>query len=192
MDKYSKMIKVNSREEYLLELKKLLPENCYAVEIGVLYGDFSKQILEILKPAKLFLIDPYTKNEIMYKGLGNLSTAYSTEEDYYNVLERFKDEITYEKVVVDRNYSYNSVASFPDNSIHFLYLDGSHLFEDTKRDLNEWLPKMKQDSIISGHDYINIGNFGVIKAVDEFLNEHGFEIIIYNQNGGDWALKKVA
>lgn len=185
------MIKVNSREEFLIVVSGMLPMQCSAVEIGVLYGDFSKKILEFIEPGKLFLIDPYKTNEVKYEGMGNMTTAYSTELDYENLLARFAAEILSEQIVVKKEYSYEAVNSFPNGSIDFIYLDGSHLFEDTKRDLNEWLPKLKDEGLMCLHDYINLGNFGVIKAVDDFVKEYNFGIIIYNGNGGDIALKKL-
>ena len=41
-----------------------------------------------------------------------------------------------------------------------------------------------------GHDYTGNYSDHVIKAVDEFMVEHNFEMIILNENGGDFALRK--
>ena len=41
-----------------------------------------------------------------------------------------------------------------------------------------------------GHDYFNHSNFGVIQAVDEFCEEHEFEMIILNKPGWDWCLRR--
>jgi hypothetical protein len=43
---------------------------------------------------------------------------------------------------------------------------------------------------MAGHDYFTYDNFGVIQAVDEFVKEHNFEMIIFNNAGFDWALKQ--
>lgn len=182
------MITVQSREQFLHELKQYLPEDCSGVEIGVLYGDFSKQILDIINPKHLILIDPFETGGESY-GSG-LSSAYSTEMDYENLLQRFKNEISSDQVIVRRKYSYEVVQRYPDNYIDIFYLDGSHLYEDVKRDLNDWFPKLKKYGLLAGHDYIQNNDFGVIQAVDEFQVEHNLEMIIFNENGGDWALKR--
>jgi hypothetical protein len=47
---------------------------------------------------------------------------------------------------------------------------------------------------MAGHDYVKYSNFGVIQAVDEFCEEHGYEMIILNNNefdSFDWALMKI-
>lgn len=174
-----------------MAVKESLPKNCDAVEIGVLHGDFSIRILEIVNPKKFILIDPYVRSEEAYgKALGFIHTAYSNEDDYQNLIRKFENEIVSGQVEVVRKYSHEAVDYIADNSVDFLYHDASHLYSDIKRDLNEWLPKMKEGGIIAGHDYIEHEDFGVIKAVDEFCSEHGYEMILFNENGGDYALKK--
>jgi hypothetical protein len=184
------MRKVNTRQEFLLAVDTYLPRNCTGVEIGTLYGDFASEIRRLINPAQLILIDPYKKNDKNYGIYLNCSpTAYSTEDDYQNLVRRFEPELISGKVKIIRDFSYSAVVDFPDNSIDFCYIDGSHLKEDVKRDLNDWLPKVKEGGLILGHDYIVAPDFGVIEAVNEFCEEHRFEMIIFNENGGDWALK---
>ena len=186
------MIKVQNREDFLKELSKILPSKCSAVEVGVLYGDFSKQILEVLEPETLILIDPYSVSDSKYdEALHSLATAYSTESDYVNLLNRFDDNIKSEQVLVNREYSYHAVKNIPNNSLDLVYLDGSHVYFDVKRDLVDWIPKLKLDGVMSGHDHIEHQSFGVIQAVKEFCEEHGFKMLLFNTNGGDWALKRI-
>lgn len=184
---------VDNRDEFLKALLDYLPQDCKAVELGVLYGDFSEKILSILKPKTLFLIDPYKTDETKTygEGLNNLPTAYSNEQDYQNLVKRFENEIKVGKVFVLKNYSHMIVGLVGDNIYDLIYIDSSHLKEDVKKDLNDWLPKLKYGGIICVHDYVDIKGFGVVEATDEFINEHGFEKIIFNENGGDLALKKI-
>jgi hypothetical protein len=186
------MKKVNNREEFLLALDCFLPRNCEGVELGAYRGDFSAEIMRVINPGKLLLIDPYEVNADKYGGvLGNLTTAYSTEADHAYVLHRFKKEIADEKIIVRSNYSYLAAQKWPNHFFDFVYHDASHKYEDIKRDLFDWLPKLRADGIVCGHDYIVMDGFGVIQAVDEFMAEHNLEMILFNENGGDWALKRI-
>lgn len=184
------MIKVYSRYEFLKRVSSYLPEKCTVAEIGVLNGDFSQQILDAVNPETLLLIDPFaTNDEKRYgKELNYSPTAYSTSQDYINVVNRFS---RVNSVKIKNKFSYDAVLDFENDTFNFIYLDASHLFLDVKRDLNDWLPKLEEGGIISGHDYINFDTFGVVEAVDEFCKEHNFKMIILNENGGDWALKKI-
>jgi hypothetical protein len=182
------MITVHSREEYLTALRSFLPIMRCGVEIGVYRGDFSADILRVLRPFSLLLVDPYKESESAYSS--GLNVAYATEEDYQFVLERFYEERLLGQVVVIREPSYIAVADVPDKTYNFVYIDGSHLYSDVKRDLNDWLPKLKNGGCLGGHDYAHIADFGVVEAVDEFCAEYGYEMVILNESGGDWALQK--
>lgn len=188
------MITVQSREDFLTTLRKCpdLPIKCVGVEIGVLYGEFSKQILDIIQPASLTLIDPFRSSDKTYdKTLSGLHTAYSTEDDYQKLIKKFYDEIISGLITVIRKFSYDAINDFQNNSLDFIYIDASHLYEDAKQDLNEWLPKLKPNGIMCGHDYMEFDSFGVMQAVNEFMEQYKFEMIIFNENGGDWALQKI-
>ena len=188
------MIKVKSRDSFLELLSDFyIPKESRVVEIGVLHGDFSEKIIKIINPKCLFLIDPYKVEPSVTYGseLNNLPVSYSTGEDYLGLIKRFENDIRIGKVFVLKNYSHKIVKGLQDNIFDFIYIDASHKYDDVKKDLNDWLPKLKENGVIAGHDYIELGSFGVIKAIDEFTKEHGFEMILYNDNGGDWALKKI-
>lgn len=185
------MITVQSREDFLHEINQHLPKDCCGVELGVLYGDFSKMILDIIKPSSLVLVDPYRIGEKKYSGsLDYLPTEYSTEDQYQNVVRRFSTEILSGKVRLLRATSFEVVEFQEDGEYDFCYNDASHAYEDIKRDLTEWLPKVKPDGIICGHDFMDFEGFGVKQAVTEFITQQDLEMIIYNENGGDWALKR--
>ena len=57
----------------------------------------------------------------------------------------------------------------------FIFIDAAHDYESVKKDIEVWLPKLKPDGILAGHDYCE--KFpGVMKAVQEA----GFEFTITN------------
>lgn len=181
------MIQVSNRTEFLQQLKQELPYQCRAVEIGVLYGDFAADILNIVRPSYLGLIDPYEVGT-QYYGSG-LATAYSTEQDYHYVLARFAYEIISGRVVIHKAMSYDVVDSYPNASLDMVYIDGSHIYDAVRQDLNDWAGKVKNGGYLCGHDYINEPQFGVVQALDEFIAANGLEFHILNTIGGDFAIK---
>lgn len=187
MEAYINMKTVKNRTEFLNEIHYYLPKEITAIELGVFDGTFSKEILEILTPKTLFLVDPFHPNEETYGDAMQITTAYSTKNELDLVLIKFKKEIEKGQVFVVKEYSYNAVKCHDNNMFDFIYIDASHLYKDVKKDLYDWFPKLKQNGLLCGHDYISM--FGVIPAVNEFCIEHNFEMILFNENGGDWALK---
>ena len=65
--------------------------------------------------------------------------------------------------------SLTAAAMFTDNSIDFVYIDGSHEYDDLKADILAWGPKVKNGGIIAGDDY-GIGVHPDVKrVVDEIF-----------------------
>lgn len=182
---------MTSRHNFLRKVKEYLPKKSWCIEIGVLHGDFSQNILDVLSPEHLILIDPYETGVDNYGiDMQYCPVAYSTQADHEKVLKRFEKEITSGQVAVVKKYSYEIADMIPDDAFDLVYMDASHLYSDVRRDLRDWLPKLKPNGVIAGHDYIHNESFGVIQAVDEFMIDKQMELIAFNGDGGDWAMKR--
>jgi hypothetical protein len=191
-------ITVSDRLEFVKHLANFLPERPVCAEIGVHVGGFSEVLLNELNPSILFLIDPWEQghdrnaNGQTYSGeLNGLTTAYSTSADEQFVLERFSENISAGQVKPIKSYSYDAVDKIEDSSLDMVYIDASHLYESVRADISAYLPKLKKSGILCGHDYFNWCNFGVVRAVDEFLQKNtDFEFALFNSNGFDWAIRR--
>lgn len=52
-----------------------------------------------------------------------------------------------------------------DNSFNFVYIDNGHSYDEVRRDMNVWYPKLTVGGVLAGHDYaVN----DVKMAVDEW------------------------
>jgi predicted O-methyltransferase YrrM len=90
-----------------------------------------------------------------------------------------------EHITTIKGNSQDVHIQFKDESIDFLFLDGSHAYEDVKKDLKLWYPKVKKGGVISGHDYMWIDR-RVKRAVDEFFLFTG----ITQEAGDSWMKVK--
>ena len=83
-----------------------------------------------------------------------------------------------------RKNSIEAADQFEDESLDFVFIDASHEYEDVKKDIQIWLPKIKKGGILAGHDYyIGYDYFpGVKAAVNECLSnfETYADCFIYN------------
>lgn len=162
----------------------LLPPHSVGAEVGVLSGDFSKQILDSISPKQLHLIDPWehqTSSEYKDAWYGGAATRGQAEMDerYGDVLTRFKRKIRSGQVQVHRGYSADVLDEFPDHFFDWVYIDGNHLYEYVKKDLELSLRKVKLGGYITGDGYTEGGWWadGVKKAVDEFAGSPAVQLI---------------
>jgi predicted O-methyltransferase YrrM len=153
--------------ELIIDLKKLLDHNLFKgsnmIEIGSYMGESTMLFGCSQLFNKIYAIDPYEGNE-SFNNFSNNSWDYIKEQFHINT--RFFDNI---ELIED--YSQNCVDKFKDKSIDFIYIDAEHTYESVKNDLELYLPKLKNTSVVAGHDYCNIKWPGVIKAVDEVLGK---------------------
>ena len=202
-----------NRGEYLEYIKSLLPENPRVLEIGVEAGNFSDEILKILQPEELHLLDPWeyssaNGNVYMEGHMRGTPTAYSNVSMKRNIENKYVEEIKSGIVHIHQGYSYDLVDNFEHAYFDFVYIDGCHLYESVKKDILMYVKKVNPDGILGGHDYISVSRsfvqngitysnqlgFGIKRAVDEFLEEHPFlemcAMVSDEIPFPDWAIRR--
>lgn len=120
-----------------LELyEAIIPKGTVGAELGVADGTNAKDLLSIVKPERLFLVDPWPDHYIdAPKNLQKVS------EDFYDL----------PGVSVHRERDHDWLMSVGDGSLDWVYLDTDHTYETTKRELA--LLRTKVKSIVAGHDF---------------------------------------
>jgi len=182
-----------SKRELLLQQ---MPMGEVCAEIGVWEGNFSAEIIEITRPRLFHLIDPWKyETDEVYKDAcygGRKATSQEQMDAVYNrVAERFAAQIQAGTVVIHRSPSSDAVSAFPDGYFDWIYIDGNHLYEFVKLDLELWYSKVKRGGYLTGDDYVE-GRWwqgGVKRAVDEFSSRNNFEPLIIGKlscSAGGW------
>lgn len=129
------------------------------VEIGCYKGESTTVWCKNFK--KVFAIDPwvdgkgYDNNDIASR---SMSSAIENEFDI-----RLNEYDNFEKI---KNYSYEVINRFEDESLDFVYIDGEHTYDGVKQDIELYLSKIKKGGYIGGHDYKPKWQ-GVMDAVNE-------------------------
>jgi predicted O-methyltransferase YrrM len=145
-----------------------LPKGGAVAELGVDEGGYSREILARCMPEKLYLIDCWE------------SRRYH-DGKRQAVERRFASEIASGQVEILHGESLDMLSRLPDASLDWIYIDTSHRYQQTCRELEASLKKVKPDGYIAGHDYA-VGNhskhlyYGVIRAVNEFCLKHGWRL----------------
>jgi hypothetical protein len=160
-----------------IELLKKMPKGSVCAEIGVHKGNYSRTILDMVEPARLHLIDPWKHEDeslyrkSLYGGMGPTGQAVM-DVRYHKVQKRFLREIGAGQVVIHRDFSHVAAREFPEHYFDWIYIDGNHLFEFVKKDLEAFYPKIKPGGFLTGDDYGAQGWWGdgVRKAVSSFVS----------------------
>jgi hypothetical protein len=172
------------------QLLDLVRRGGVCAEVGVWKGDFAKEILGIVEPSKLHLIDPWQAvTGEAYKAArygGKLDEGQSDMDALYQgVLDRFAKQRRSGVVSVHRMPSQDAAATLPDSHFDFIYLDGNHRYEFVRGDLAAFAPKLRAGGVLAGDDYGLEGWWkdGVTRAVDEFVAKGAatIELVVHRQ-----------
>lgn len=134
------------------------------VEVGVWTGRSIAYLAKITpEDAKIRAVDLF--GDTYKPNLRNLVTDVYSAYNHYLVKEGVRDKICDYKC-----YSWDAPDLFPDASMDFVFIDADHKYDSVKKDIEKWLPKIKKNGIISGHDYREPSeDNGVKTAVDEIF-----------------------
>ena len=164
------------------------------VEVGIWKGQFSEFLLNNWKGKKLYSVDPW-KNFSADEYLDEMNIKQVAFDEIYNGVKQLLSKYSNRSEII-RDVSVNAALQFEDHSLDFVYLDGRHHYEGVKEDIECWFPKVKQNGIICGHDYLNtiIGetHFGVKQAVDEFAAAKSLKVLVTDKDEfPSWFILKI-
>lgn len=150
-------------------LLEQMPIGSVCAEVGVAHGEFSRDILDIVKPTTLHLIDLWDFNAQRYAS--TMQTA----------LDAVATELDAGIVKIHRGHSCDMLSQLANSSLDWVYIDAAHDYESVKADLAAALPKIKASGWILGHDYTRWGSsgisrYGVVEAVNEFCVNNNWEL----------------
>jgi hypothetical protein len=153
-------------EKQYLELLDATPEGGTFVELGCYKGKSTSFIgVEIHKQKRdieFFAVDSFQgatnstdENEVKaYVGISDI------EQTYLESIAPIGN-----KIQTIKSLSHEAADMFDDESVDVLFVDAGHSREAVLNDLKAWYPKMKNNSIMAGHDYTAWD--GVNQAVTE-------------------------
>ena len=141
-------------------IKENVTPDMVIAEIGSFSGVSSE--LFAMHCTTLYCIDPwlpYPEIEKMYM---------DASEIFFDFMQK-----SYNNIIKMKLSSKEAVAHFEDNTLDLVYLDASHNYTSVKEDLQLWLPKIKVNGFIAGHDIIITD---VKRAVDDVLGKNSCKI----------------
>lgn len=148
------------------------------VEIGCFAGDSTVIFIEAFK--HVTAIDPWKS------GIGDITDMCDMDGIYKKFLKKIDPAVKWKTFIDDageviekemknckiiKDFSYNYIKTLSKSKKYdMVYIDGSHKYADTIRDIKDWAPRIKKGGFICGHDYRK--KFpGVVKAVGEYFKK---------------------
>ncbi len=139
-------------------------------EVGVCDGRYSQKLCESIPGLKLYCIDAWKA----YSDNSQDGTQAQLNKSLRITLDRLK---TYDATIIMK-WSLEAVKEIENESLDFVYIDANHKFDYAMEDIIAWTRKVRKGGIVSGHDYWNIKDFGVVTAVDTYTKVHGYKLEI--------------
>ena len=147
--------------------------NTIALELGVGEGNFTEQLILQHRFLHVYAIDSWDGRKSAFN------------EEYLHDEKEYKKALTRLDIYKDRNtimrMSFESALDiFPDKYFDFIHVDGDpNTGEDCGKTFEDWLPKLKENGVISGINYHS--DYPKIKeAVDTFVKDHDFIMHIHD------------
>jgi methyltransferase family protein len=175
-------------------LLNYIPDSSVGAEIGVFTGLFSSLLAKQAKILHVTFVDPW------WKAFGDTYPDWGRYTDHGRVSTRNAYEIAKKRVlrpglrnrIVDVAFSYDWLESQPDESLDWVYLDSTHTYEGTKRELELLSRKLRENGVLLGDDWQpdrHHRHHGVALAVSEFLKTSDFEPVLCGV-AGQWVLRR--
>lgn len=178
----------------------LLGKHGAVAEVGVGFGGFSRQMLDVMQPSRFVAIDTFQLDTPSWTGrhayghvLGDLS-----HEAFYR--QKFQAEIQSGLMEIRRGFSHDVLSQFEDSFFDMIYIDAAHDYDSVTRDLAVANLKTKQDGYIVLNDFtvmdpLLLQHYDITRATQEFCLAQGWEFVyfaLHRHMFCDVALRRIA
>ena len=135
----------------LIDFMQKFCQNAVCVEVGVFRGDQSEAILQNTNCKKLYCVDPWLQfdNDVYPDGINSIP-----QSEFNKMYKETVDRLAHfgDRQGVLRMTSVDAAATFLDNSIDFVFIDGNHEYKAVMADFRAWYPKLKKGGYFCGDD----------------------------------------
>lgn len=160
-----------------LDLLSLVDKQCKMVELGVFRGEFAKDIIQIVQPSELFLVDIWdgemgsgNKDGDNYVKITNMKNIY------LNLIHQTK---SHNNIHVVRSDTVSFLRSCEENYFDAIYVDADHSEQAVYNDMIESFRVIRPGGYLMGHDY----HHQIKIAVDKFCVDYNQKIVHVTDDG---------
>lgn len=170
-------------------ISEVLPRHGVGAELGVHKGHLTPHLIEWTDATKLYAVDPwYLLGAEWDWAAGDKSTVGGL----VRTLKRAERHIQSGRAEVVISDDCEWLAGLPDDHLDWAYVDSSHEYEHTLRELDLLVSKVKTDGVIAGDDWNpdpGHRHHGVTKAVNEFEAQGLVAVFMTDEPTKQWAAR---
>lgn len=158
------------------------------IEVGSWHGRSSAAIGDNLPDGSvLYCIDTWNGSKDEQNTHHASAKFMDGDHAFYEFLQNNFELINDGKIIPIRMSSKNASALLTEKSIKadIIFIDAGHTKDEVIDDIKNWLPLVKEDGTLSGHDYIQVNYMQVKEAVDSMLSP-----VEHISNTSIWSYKK--
>jgi hypothetical protein len=167
------------RNELIKSLSYL--QNPTVAELGVAYGDFSRFVIDHLRPRYFHAYDVFRTHEhpiIWGKPTADIFKGL-THRTFFD--KRFEKEIAVGQMEVFEGDGATNLNDRNDEFYDIIYIDAGHTYDSVLKDAMVSIRKLKRDGFLIFNDYIifdYIANmhYGIVHVVNDLCVNQGWKI----------------
>lgn len=163
----------------IIDFYKECVQNGYRsfAEIGVWIGLSLRHLVIELKKTG----EPFTVYAVdLWDELDGDTNGEGLQKNSFELFKKHMGEYLQDVIIIKKE-SNLSALDIEDQSLDIVFIDASHDYESVSKNISSWLPKIKINGYLSGHDYGE--PCGVKQAVDEKFK-------IFETQGTIWKVQK--
>lgn len=176
-------MRLTAAQERARAICRRAPVGASIVEVGVLIGALSREILRARSDVRLTMVDnwlPMEQQPEAYIKTGDDHALHDRDraESHFQQARAVREQFS-DRANMFRGDSVAVAATFCRENFDLVFLDADHSFEGVTADLAAWEGRVKAGGWIGGHDYRNPDprfRFGVTEAVDAWSERRGISI----------------
>jgi hypothetical protein len=169
----------SDRNELIKSLSYLVKPS--VAELGLAYGDFSRFLIDQLRPQCFHAYDVFTMHEqpiIWGKPTSEIFNGL-THRQFFD--KRFQKEIAGGQVTVFEGDSSTNLNNRDDGFYDIIYVDAGHTYDSVLKDAMVSIKKLKRNGFLIFNDYIMFDYFanmhyGIVYVVNDLCVNHGWKI----------------
>jgi hypothetical protein len=150
------------------------------VEVGSFMGESMEIFAKSGKFKKIYCVDPWLNTDTTTDNVVESEKHFDQKKLNYDIVEKIKST------------SLDASKIFEDETIDVVYIDAEHTPEAVKKDILTWLPKLKEDGYMSGHDWEFRGGIlqkSILETIGfpDYICKH---VIHGGKSDGSWIKNK--